>query len=78
MTITGAQVKAARELLGWTQRRLAAKAGVSDGTISRTERDCDDRPNDWMKIIIQQAFEEVGVIFIKGKGGAGVRLRKGK
>jgi transcriptional regulator with XRE-family HTH domain len=38
MTITPEQVKAARELLGWSQADLAAQVGVSDTTISLFER----------------------------------------
>ena len=34
----GEQIRAARALLGWEQRRLAAAAGVSVETIGRLER----------------------------------------
>jgi transcriptional regulator with XRE-family HTH domain len=37
MTITGAQVKAARLLLGWTQPKLAAETGVTAATIAEFE-----------------------------------------
>ena len=34
-SITGAQLDAARQLLGWTQRELADRCAVSRGSISR-------------------------------------------
>jgi transcriptional regulator with XRE-family HTH domain len=37
MIITGAQVKAARLLLGWSQPKLAAETGVSAATIAKFE-----------------------------------------
>jgi len=37
MTITGAQVKVARQLLGWTQEILAAEIRVSSSTIGAFE-----------------------------------------
>jgi transcriptional regulator with XRE-family HTH domain len=37
MTITGAQVKAARQLLGWSQSRLAGEVGVSASNIAKPE-----------------------------------------
>jgi transcriptional regulator with XRE-family HTH domain len=36
--ITGEQVKAARELLGWSHVRLAGKSGLSDATVAKFER----------------------------------------
>ena len=35
--LTPAQVKAARELLGWTRIRLAFRVGVTEGTIEAFE-----------------------------------------
>jgi DNA-binding XRE family transcriptional regulator len=37
MTVTGAHVKAARLLLGWSQVKLAAQTGVSATTIGKFE-----------------------------------------
>jgi len=39
MTITGQQVKAAREPLRWTQDTLAAQVRVSPSTIAHFEKD---------------------------------------
>ena len=36
--ITGAQVKAARALLGWSQFELSRQSGVSEATIHRFEK----------------------------------------
>jgi transcriptional regulator with XRE-family HTH domain len=38
MTITGAQIKAARQLLGWTQATLSAEVRVSTTAISKFEQ----------------------------------------
>jgi transcriptional regulator with XRE-family HTH domain len=37
MAITGAQVRAARMLLGWSQTRLAGLSGVSGSSIGKFE-----------------------------------------
>jgi transcriptional regulator with XRE-family HTH domain len=37
MTITDAQVKAARQLLRWTQQKLADETGVTAATIAKSE-----------------------------------------
>jgi transcriptional regulator with XRE-family HTH domain len=37
MTVTAAQVKAARELVKWSQSRLAAETGVSFASIVKFE-----------------------------------------
>jgi transcriptional regulator with XRE-family HTH domain len=39
MTITGAQVRAARKLLGWSLTKLAVPAGVTGSTIAKFEND---------------------------------------
>jgi transcriptional regulator with XRE-family HTH domain len=39
MTITGAQVRAARKLLGWSLNRLAVPAGATGSTIAKFEND---------------------------------------
>lgn len=80
--ITGAQMRAARALLGIDQRQLAELSGVSLPTIQRMEasdgvvRGVIDT---LMKVV--QAIEESGVELIADgqasePGGRGVRLRK--
>jgi len=75
MTITAAQVKEARELLGWTQDKLAARAFVSPSSVNRLERDT-RRPAAWVEASIVAALETAGIEF--DDSGQGVRLRKGK
>ena len=77
-TITPEQVKAARELLGWTLVRLAARADASELAVRRYEngRGIGGRID---LTSIREIFEAAGVEFIaENSGGAGVRLRKAK
>jgi transcriptional regulator with XRE-family HTH domain len=61
--ITGEQVKAARELLGWSLPRLASRAAVSDATIRKWESG-GHRPAN--TVSIQHALEAAGVEFTNG------------
>lgn len=76
--ITGAQIRAARALLGWTVFELAKKAKVGLTTVRRTEQVnglTNAPPND--AIAIRTALEKGGVEFIERDGGGpGVRLRE--
>ena len=78
--ITGAQIRAARGLLGWTSQQLADASGVHYATISRAEQ-VDDIPGIRATSLaaIQRAFERAGIEFFDGSysgtGGPGVRLR---
>jgi transcriptional regulator with XRE-family HTH domain len=71
------QIKAARELLGWTQDELAEASGVSSPTIARLEAEDDGqlggRPETGEKI--RRALEKAGIEFTNGDG-LGVRLKK--
>jgi DNA-binding XRE family transcriptional regulator len=76
MTITRAQIKAARQLLGWSQVDLAGHVGVSAKTIAIFETGERQRP----KLALQhvrEVLQSASVEFIAENGGAGVRLRKG-
>jgi transcriptional regulator with XRE-family HTH domain len=76
MTITGAQVKAARELLGWTLLGLGYRARVSEPTISAFEGSRRTIRIDKVQAI-RLALEAAGVIFVEEDGdGPGVRLRQ--
>jgi transcriptional regulator with XRE-family HTH domain len=76
MTITGAQVKAARELLGWTLLGLGYRARVSEPTISAFEGSRRSVRPDKVEAI-RITLETAGVIFVEENGeGPGVRLRK--
>jgi ribosome-binding protein aMBF1 (putative translation factor) len=62
MTLTGAQVREARELLGWSRIRLAHAAKVSQTSIRKAESD-GPRMTDWVQLAIRQALEAAGVAF---------------
>jgi DNA-binding XRE family transcriptional regulator len=70
------QIKAARALLEWTQKRLAAVSGISIPTIRRLEArggELGGRDETASKIVT--ALEAAGVEFTNGDQ-PGVRLRK--
>jgi hypothetical protein len=73
VSITSAECKAARALLGWSRTRLAARADdVSESTI-RTFED-GHRPTDRKINAIRCALESAGVEFTNG-GEPGVKLK---
>jgi transcriptional regulator with XRE-family HTH domain len=74
--LTPAQVKAARELLGWSLSALAARVGVRRATVWAFETG--KEPFQVLDLgIVRSALETVGVIFVEENGeGPGVRLRK--
>jgi len=72
-SVTAAQVRAARSLLGWTVRQLAEAADVSPNTVTRAEKE-GSRPG-YSATTIRRTLEAAGVVFIEENGGgAGVRL----
>ena len=75
MTITAAQVKSARLLLGWSQSKLAAETGVAAGTIAKFEEDKQRLPMLDLSVV-QRMLKDAGVEFIEGEPGA--KLRKAK
>ena len=75
MSITAAQCRAARGLLGWTQQTLAGRAGIGTVAINQLENDV-SQPRRATLDVIRRAFEAAGVEFIdENGGGPGVRLR---
>jgi transcriptional regulator with XRE-family HTH domain len=76
--ITGAQVRAAKALIGWSGNDLANKAGIGLSTIRRIEA-CDGLlETASIKILqsIQKALESGGIEFIgTPEEGPGVRLK---
>jgi transcriptional regulator with XRE-family HTH domain len=71
------QLRAARGLLGWSQSKLAVRAGLSLPTVKRVEAAVGARVSDDARNKLQQALESAGVEFIdENGGGPGVRLRK--
>jgi DNA-binding XRE family transcriptional regulator len=71
--ITAAQVKRARNLLGWTQKHCARKAGVSLETLIHMEAGLKALPR--TKEAIRTALEAAGIEFMSG---AQVRLTERK
>lgn len=72
------QIKAARELLGWSQSDLAKKSKVSQPTIKRLEAaggDVGGREDTAEKI--RSALEKAGIEFLN-HGRPGVRMRASK
>jgi transcriptional regulator with XRE-family HTH domain len=76
MSLTSAQCRAARALIGWSQDQLAAASKVAKATIANFEtgkrtpyaRTLDD---------VREVLEAAGVVFVDENGsGAGVRLWK--
>jgi hypothetical protein len=80
--VTGAQIRAARGLLGWSASRLARAAGCALRTVQRAEVAV-GIPQMQVRTVerIQAALEAAGCEFIpesqasKG-GGPGVRIRR--
>jgi transcriptional regulator with XRE-family HTH domain len=77
--ITPAQCRAARGLLGWNQKELAEKAGISAVAVNQFETGISE-PRRSTLDVVRRAFERAGLLFIdENGGGAGLRLkRKGK
>jgi DNA-binding XRE family transcriptional regulator len=82
--LTPAQVRAARQLLGWTAAKLAGRVGVSEKTITAFESGEQWSPHLYpaphlYPDLVRARLESAGVEFIAENGGrSGVRLRKGK
>lgn len=78
MSITGAQIRAARALVRWSAGQLAEAAKVGLMTVRRAE--AVDGPVSITEAnahAIRTALEAAGVEFIpENGGGAGVRLRR--
>jgi transcriptional regulator with XRE-family HTH domain len=74
MAITGAQVKAARLLLGWTQSKLAAETGVTAATIAKFEEGKQRLPMLDVSVV-RRMLSDAGIEFVEGEPG--VRLREG-
>lgn len=79
--LSSVQLRAARALLGWDQRRLAQAAGVSVPTVRRMEASGENvRGNVDTLVKVIDALERAGVELIgpgaaSASGGRGVRLK---
>ena len=63
------QVKAARALLGWSQKELAEHSGVSLSTLNRLERGDGDSSISSLRLI-HKAFEQAGIQLVNSPDGA--------
>ena len=75
--IMASQIRAARALLGLSQRELAVLAEIGLATVKRIEAAPDIRGAADTFWKIQTALEKAGIVFISAdqQGGQGVRLR---
>jgi len=77
MSLTSAQCRAARGLLGWSQADLSAASKTATKTIADFERGA-RVPYPRTLGDVRGALENAGVIFIEQNGGGpGVRLKNG-
>ena len=75
--ISGAQIRAGRNLLGWTSKQFSERCGVSWATIKRFEA-VDDIPPSRSGTLesVKEALENEGIEFIGDPiRSPGVRLR---
>jgi transcriptional regulator with XRE-family HTH domain len=78
MTLTAAQVREARRLLGWTFRALATRSRVGASHLEGFERGR-RRLSVLDLSVIQRVLEAAGIEFDAENGGsAGIKLRKAK
>ena len=78
MSISPAQCRGARGLLGWSQADLSRASKTATKTIADFERGARE-PYQRTLEDVRAALERAGVEFIaENGGGAGVRLRKAK
>lgn len=76
MSLSAAQCRAARALIGWSQGELASASNVAKATIANFEAEKRSPYGRTLDDLIA-ALEAAGVEFIaENGGGAGVRLRK--
>ena len=71
--IGAAQIRAARALLGWSRNEAAEHCRVGINTISRLENG-ERVPGPRTMSDIVRVFNDAGVVFVDGMGGAGVLL----
>jgi DNA-binding XRE family transcriptional regulator len=65
----------ARSALRWTVRELADRAHINHNTVIRFENERHE-PNDTTRLMIKQAFEAAGLMFIDADETAGEGVRE--
>ncbi len=76
-SITVAQLRAARALLGWSQTELGNHAGLSLPTVRRVETGHGPKVSDDARQKLRAALETAGIEFLDGNA-PGVRLKRGR
>jgi transcriptional regulator with XRE-family HTH domain len=65
--ITGAQIRGARQLLGWHPSDLAERAKLSTRTINRSESMDGEPPiTIAQRALIRRVLETAGIVFLEG------------
>lgn len=72
-TISAAQSRAARGLLGWSEAELAARSGVSEAELRAFESGAGDPPSGRIEVL-RSALMAQGIVFTGG-ASPGVQLR---
>jgi transcriptional regulator with XRE-family HTH domain len=76
-TVTSAQLRAGRALIGLSQAELAGRAFLPLQTVKRAETNSQFSASEASCAAIRVALEAMGIIFIDtGDEGPGVRLRR--
>jgi transcriptional regulator with XRE-family HTH domain len=75
VTMSGAQAKAARNLLGWQLYRVARAVGVNQAEMAAIENG-KSMLSAAQSSLAQKCFEAAGVEFVSENATAGLRLRK--
>jgi hypothetical protein len=80
VTITGAQIRAARELLGWTRQKLALRAKLPTPIIQRAESVEGELPiTSYQEALIRNALQDAGLEFTSGdEPGAKLKAAKAR
>jgi transcriptional regulator with XRE-family HTH domain len=73
MMISGAQIRAARGLLGWPRHELARRAVISDATLYAIETARGSAANQSTLAGVQATLEAAGIEFLNGRA-PGLRL----
>src|SRR5690554_6676658 len=67
MSITTAQIRGARGILGWSQQDLAQRTGISATSIGAIENN-QTTPRESTIATIRKTFEDGGIEFLAGSG----------
>ena len=77
MILAPGQIRAARALLGMSQRDLSAASGISEPTIKRMENDNHGpaKTTAYNAETVLLTLEKAGVVFLKTEHGPGLAIR---